>query len=102
VDARRQPAIQNAPQVLYTNREPPLELRGLPGLKDSANIGYVTFGIFLLLTHHFQSYFLGIFKDQRQPKRFPKSWSFEITFTIISKPQNLICTLECALELIHC
>jgi actin related protein 2/3 complex subunit 2 len=44
VDARRQPAIQTAPQVLYTNREPPMELRGVAGLKDSENIGYVTFG----------------------------------------------------------
>lgn len=44
VDARRQPAIQNAPQVLYSAREPPLELRGLKGLVDSENVGYVTFG----------------------------------------------------------
>ncbi len=44
MDARRQPAIQTAPQVLYTNREPPMELRGVAGLKDSENIGYVTFG----------------------------------------------------------
>ncbi|KAE9399976.1 actin-related protein ARPC2 [Gymnopus androsaceus JB14] len=29
VDARRQPAIQNAPQVLYSNRDPPLEIRHL-------------------------------------------------------------------------
>ncbi|KAG2125347.1 NUC071 domain-containing protein [Suillus clintonianus] len=29
VDARRQPSIQNAPQVLYTNRDPPLEIRDL-------------------------------------------------------------------------
>jgi actin related protein 2/3 complex subunit 2 len=33
-----------APQVLYTNREPPLELRGVPGLKESDNMGFVTFG----------------------------------------------------------
>ncbi|KXS20557.1 P34-Arc-domain-containing protein [Gonapodya prolifera JEL478] len=46
VDARRLPQIQNAPQVLYTNRDPPLELRGQPGLKDSENIGYVTFVLF--------------------------------------------------------
>ncbi|KAJ3339830.1 hypothetical protein HDU93_007715 [Gonapodya sp. JEL0774] len=46
VDARRLPQIQNAPQVLYTNRDPPLELRGQPGLKDSDNIGYVTFVLF--------------------------------------------------------
>ncbi|KAJ3393062.1 hypothetical protein HDU92_008006 [Lobulomyces angularis] len=52
VDARRQPNIQNAPQVLYSNREPPLELRGLRGLKDSESIGYVTF---VLFPRHFQS-----------------------------------------------
>ncbi|KAI8921607.1 Arp2/3 complex, 34 kd subunit p34-Arc-domain-containing protein [Entophlyctis helioformis] len=46
VDARRQPAIQNAPQVLYSAREPPLELRGVSGLKDSNTVGYVTFVLF--------------------------------------------------------
>ncbi|KAI8905058.1 Arp2/3 complex, 34 kd subunit p34-Arc-domain-containing protein [Gorgonomyces haynaldii] len=51
VDARRQPSIQNAPQVLYTNREPPLELRNYPGLRDSDDIGYVTF---VLFPRHFQ------------------------------------------------
>jgi hypothetical protein len=45
VDARRR-AIQNAPQVLFRT-DPPLELQGVPGVKDSGNgeIGYVTFGI---------------------------------------------------------
>ncbi|KLO20731.1 actin-related protein ARPC2 [Schizopora paradoxa] len=46
VDARRLSALQNAPQVLYTNREPPLELRGVPGLTLSDDIGYVTFVLF--------------------------------------------------------
>ena len=46
VDARRLPTIQNAPQVLYTNRDPPLELRSLPGLRSSEDIGYVTFVLF--------------------------------------------------------
>lgn len=46
VDARRR-AIQNAPQVLFRT-DPPLELQGVPGVKDSGNgeIGYVTFGKF--------------------------------------------------------
>ncbi|CAG8458810.1 13594_t:CDS:2 [Ambispora leptoticha] len=47
VDARRRPAIQNAPQVLYSNKEPPLEIRHLPELQslgDNEEIGYVTFG----------------------------------------------------------
>lgn len=47
VDARRQAALQNAPQVLYSNRDPPLEIRHLRGLKSSEDIGYVTFGVFL-------------------------------------------------------
>ncbi|KAI0782265.1 actin-like protein ARPC2 [Abortiporus biennis] len=46
VDARRLPTIQSAPQVLYTTREPPLEIRHLPGLKDSEDVGYVTFVLF--------------------------------------------------------
>ncbi|KAH9848396.1 actin-like protein ARPC2 [Lenzites betulinus] len=45
VDARRLPTIQAAPQVLYTTREPPLEIRHL-GLKDSEDNGYVTFVLF--------------------------------------------------------
>jgi len=46
VDARRQPTIQNAPQVLYSSRDPPLEIRHLPGLKNSDDVGYVTFVLF--------------------------------------------------------
>jgi len=46
VDARRLPTLQNAPQVLYTSRDPPLELRGVPGLKALEEIGYVTFVLF--------------------------------------------------------
>ncbi|KAJ8095209.1 Arp complex subunit [Marasmius tenuissimus] len=45
VDARRLPAIQNAPQVLYSNRDPPLEIRHL-NLQKSEDIGYVTFVLF--------------------------------------------------------
>lgn len=52
VDARRLPTIQNAPQVLYTNRDPPLEIRGVSGLKSSDDIGYVTF---VLFPRHFVS-----------------------------------------------
>jgi actin related protein 2/3 complex subunit 2 len=46
VDARRQPSIQNAPQVLYTNREPPLEIRSIAGLSRGEDVGYVTFVLF--------------------------------------------------------
>ncbi|WFC93962.1 Arp complex subunit [Malassezia brasiliensis] len=51
VDARRQPSIQNAPQVLYSSREPPLEIRSVPGLQRSEDTGYVTF---VLFPRHFQ------------------------------------------------
>lgn len=44
VDARRLQSLQNAPQVMYSNREPPLEIRHLPGLKNGEDWGYVTFG----------------------------------------------------------
>jgi len=46
VDARRLPTIQNAPQVLYSSRDPPLEIRHVPGLRDTEDIGYVTFVLF--------------------------------------------------------
>lgn len=51
VDARRQPSIQNAPQVLYSSREPPLEIRSVPGLQRGEDTGYVTF---VLFPRHFQ------------------------------------------------
>ncbi|PHH61497.1 hypothetical protein CDD81_344 [Ophiocordyceps australis] len=46
VDARRR-AIQNAPQVLF-RQDPPLELQGVPGVRDTGTgeIGYVTFVLF--------------------------------------------------------
>jgi actin related protein 2/3 complex subunit 2 len=44
-DARRQPAVQTAPQVLFS-KEPPLELRNLTTLRDSEDINYVTFVLF--------------------------------------------------------
>ncbi|CDO74354.1 hypothetical protein BN946_scf184355.g2 [Trametes cinnabarina] len=46
VDARRLPTIQSAPQVLYTTRVPPLEIRHLQGLNDTEDVGYVTFVLF--------------------------------------------------------
>ncbi|KAG5513534.1 hypothetical protein PMAC_000966 [Pneumocystis sp. 'macacae'] len=46
VDARRRPAIQNAPQVLYSYRDPPLEIQAIKSLNRSENIGYVTFVFF--------------------------------------------------------
>lgn len=44
-DARRQPSVQTAPQVLFS-KEPPLELKDFAGLRDSEDINYVTFVLF--------------------------------------------------------
>ncbi|KDN38862.1 putative ARC35-subunit of the Arp2/3 complex [Tilletiaria anomala UBC 951] len=52
VDARRQSSIQNAPQVLYSSREPPLEIRQIKGLSRGESVGYVTF---VLFPRHFQN-----------------------------------------------
>ncbi|KAJ1892297.1 Arp complex subunit, partial [Kickxella alabastrina] len=46
VDARRQAAIQNAPQVVYSSREAPMEIRHLSGLKQDESVGYVSFVLF--------------------------------------------------------
>lgn len=43
-DARKASALQSAPQVRFSNREPPSEIRHLPGLSSAENVGYVTFG----------------------------------------------------------
>ncbi|CAG8733220.1 4939_t:CDS:2, partial [Racocetra fulgida] len=42
VDARRRPAIQKAPQVLYSSKDPPLEIRYLSESQNE-DVGYVTF-----------------------------------------------------------
>lgn len=46
VDARKLQNLQSAPQVSYSNREPPLEIRNVPGLKNGEDWGYVTFVLF--------------------------------------------------------
>lgn len=53
VDARRRPSCQTAPQVLYSNREPPLEIRHLKGLDMTEKAGYVTFGAVSILSLFF-------------------------------------------------
>lgn len=45
VDARKR-AVQNAPQVLYSHREPPLEIRDLIKYSPNDQKGYVTFVLF--------------------------------------------------------
>jgi len=51
-DARKASALQSAPQVRFSNREPPSEIRHLPGLSSNENVGYVTF---VLFPRHFQN-----------------------------------------------
>lgn len=46
VDARRTPALQNAPQVLFYPRDPPVELKDVKDCQAADNIGYVTFVLF--------------------------------------------------------
>lgn len=48
VDARKLQSLQSAPQVQYSNREPPLEIRHVPGLKNGEDWGYVTFSMSFL------------------------------------------------------
>ena len=43
VDARKRPAIQNAPQVLFS-KAPPLELSSFPDLSKHEGVAYITFG----------------------------------------------------------
>lgn len=50
VDARKQPATQNAPQVLFYPKDPPVELKGVKNLLTGNNVGYVTF---VLSPRHF-------------------------------------------------
>lgn len=45
VDARRR-AVQNAPQVLYSHREPPLEIRDMIKYSPDDKKGYITFVLF--------------------------------------------------------
>ncbi|KAI0762039.1 actin-like protein ARPC2 [Irpex lacteus] len=51
VDARRLPTIQSAPQVLYTTGTAPLELRHIPNLSQTEDVGFVTF---ILFPRHFE------------------------------------------------
>jgi len=46
VDARKTGALQNAPQVLFYPRDPPVELQGVEGVQSGDNVGYVTFVLF--------------------------------------------------------
>ena len=79
VDARRR-AIQNAPQVLFRN-DPPLELQGVPGVRatEGGEVGYVTFGPFLLPRAHVH----------RCNTRKPDADSFIVLFPRHLTPQRM-------------
>jgi len=46
VDARKQPATQNAPQVLFYPKDPPVELKGVKGIVAGDKVTFVTFVLF--------------------------------------------------------
>ncbi|KAG0201097.1 hypothetical protein BGX28_006048 [Mortierella sp. GBA30] len=46
VETRKKKQLQHAPLVIYSIREPPLEIRNVPGLLDSDSQGYMTFVLF--------------------------------------------------------
>jgi actin related protein 2/3 complex subunit 2 len=92
VDARRRPSCQTAPQVLYSIREPPLELRHLPDLDTTERAGYVTFGAFIfsavfsgrVLTLLHQSCSRGTRCPKSQPPPSPRSKCSATTSTTTS------------------
>lgn len=105
VDARRLQSLQNAPQVMYSNREPPLEIRHLPGLKNGEDWGYVTFGAssYTLTRQRIksdkQSFSLDISPTllRLSPPSTESSCS-ETTFTITSNAPKPTCTRGCDTE----
>ncbi|PVU98098.1 hypothetical protein BB561_000117 [Smittium simulii] len=51
VDARRQSLVSNAPQVLYSTKEPPLEIRNFPEQNHGQDFSHITF---ILFPRHFK------------------------------------------------
>lgn len=107
VDARRQnTAMQHAPQVLYSSRDPPLEIRNVPGLKHSDDVGYVTFGkpstpiLPYESSFYFQFFFQGT--SLRRTAWNPLSPTFNssaIISIIILNAQRHTCIVACDTEL---
>jgi hypothetical protein len=100
VDARRQAALQNAPQVLYSSREPPLEIRHLHGLRSSEDVGYVTFGktnvgvsLICDIDANSQFYSLVTSPMRQQKIRFPESNSSVTTSTTTLNVPKHTCTV---------
>lgn len=107
VDARRR-ALQTAPQVLYMN-EPPLEIRGVPGVLDAqgqgaGDVGYVTFVLSPRhLTQqrreesisHIQT-FRDYFHYHIKAAKVSGFWDTVLARTEKLMRSRLICTRECA------
>lgn len=74
VDARRRPSCQTAPQVLYSNREAPLEIREVEGLEEGDNVGYVTFGSSFLYLSFLCPYTTLTFTHSQQRSSLPSSF----------------------------
>lgn len=49
-DARR--TMNNAPAVSFSQKEPPMELKGVSGLRVGENQGFVTFGMLQFCLHN--------------------------------------------------
>lgn len=100
MDARRLPAMQHAPQVLFSSRDPPLEIRNVAGLKRSDDVGYVTFGQYLSITNQIMSKALqysslGTSRHLTVWRQlFLRSSSSAIIFIITSNAPRPICTVE--------
>jgi hypothetical protein len=80
VDARRLQSLQSAPQVTYSNREPPLEIRNVPGLKNGEDWGYVTFSesLFSPPFYSVSSYFVMVANNSPRTKTFREPCSSHI------------------------
>ncbi|CAD6572617.1 MAG: hypothetical protein CYPHOPRED_004899 [Cyphobasidiales sp. Tagirdzhanova-0007] len=91
-DARRLPSIQSAPQVLYSNREPPSEIRHLPGLSSDENIGYITFAGASKLASEDNRVSSSVLEDFRNTDGIPDCkgeesgsiWSAFLTFELVA------------------
>ena len=96
MDARRQPNLQNAPQVRYSAREPPLELSNVRGLGDHPNLGYVSFStstVYLQSTHS-----LALF-----PRHYAEGAAREATITTLHTFRNYLhYHIKCSKAYMHC
>ncbi|KAJ5683524.1 Actin-related protein 2/3 complex subunit 2 [Penicillium macrosclerotiorum] len=90
VDARRRVVtLQNAPQVLFRN-DPPLELEGVPGLKNTGEgeISYITFGKYGPMLRVASGFFLFDVPDKESTVLFPRHLTPQRRYENISHIQT--------------